>query len=201
MTDTKLDNVIVLSDSDYIISDVKVKTLTPNFLTESLTGKVNAKSRGLHFLEVKFKVTLINDSDIRRFNALMLKLKGRLNPFKLSLTDDTDGKGYCNPLVTNSHIRLTNDAQIGATHISLSSISKVEAGTMFQLPNDSKVYTILDDFSGARSVEIFPAIRVPHEQNTILKTTVEPVLRLSADTYEVAYDRVSEITLTAKEVQ
>ncbi|KJR15234.1 hypothetical protein [Vibrio parahaemolyticus] len=194
MTDIKI------SDSDYIISDVKVKTLTPNFYTESLTGKGNAKSRGLHSLEFSFKITLINDRDVKRFNALMLKLKGRLNPFKLSLLDKTDGANHFNPLFSNSRIRLTSLANVGDTHIQIASVGFVEAGTMFQLPNDSKVYTILDDVTSGGSVEIFPAIRVTHEVNTNLITSVEPKLRLTSDFYENTYDKVSEITLSAKEV-
>lgn len=190
---------IVIRDSDYIISDVKVKTLTPNFLTESLTGKVNAKSRGLHSLQFTFSITLVDDRDVKRFNALMMKLKGRLNPFTLSLLDGTDGKGSFNPLVTDAILRLTNEAKIGDSVIQVAANSLIEAGTMFQLPNDSKVYTILDDVrSGA--VEIFPAIRVAHADNTTLKLGVEPLLRLDSDEFELTYDRTQEITLTAKEV-
>ncbi|MCU8498501.1 hypothetical protein M2G70_07460 [Vibrio vulnificus] len=191
---------IVIRDSEYIISDVKVKTLTPNFLTESLTGKVNAKSRGLHSLEVNFTITLCGAKDVRKFNALMLKLKGRLNPFILSLTDEEDGKGYFNPLVTSGRIRLTAPANKGDTTIQIGTSGVVEAGTMFQLTNDPKVYTILDSRTGSGSVEIFPAIRVPHDINSVLKTQVEPHLRLNSDSYEVSYEDVSEITLTAREV-
>ncbi|ENM2831980.1 hypothetical protein AB6Q85_002327 [Vibrio cholerae] len=190
---------IVIRDSDYIVSDVKVKTLTPNFVTESLTGKVNAKSRGLHSLEFKFTITLQGEKDVRKFNALMLKLRGRLNPFILSLTDTTDGKGYFNPLVTDKIIKLTTDTPVGSTNINIAAIGAVDAGTMFQLPNDTKVYTILDDVKGSGSVEIYPAIRVAHTASTNLITTVEPILRLTGDSYEVTYDCNTDITLTARE--
>ncbi|HDI3263892.1 TPA: hypothetical protein PMC50_002513 [Vibrio cholerae] len=191
---------IVLRGKDFIVSEVKVKTLTPNFVTESLTGKVNAQSRGLHSLEFSFKVTLEDADDIRKFNALMLKIQGRLNPFVLSLVDEIDGEGYCNPLHTPNPIRLSHEAPKGSTRISVNAPQGVKAGTMFQLPNDTKVYTILDDVRSSGSVEIYPAIRVAHSINTTLKTTVEPFIRLSDDVFEVDYNKVSEVTIKAREV-
>lgn len=191
---------IVLRDSEYIVSDVSVSTVTHNFVTESLSGKVNAKSRGLHQLEVQFKVTLPNQHDIKRFNALMLKIRGRLNPFVLSLTDSTDAKHFCNPFVFDQTVQLNQPAQVGATTIHITSPDVVPAGTMFQLPNDKKVYTTLDDVNMTGSTEVFPAIRIQHTVNTTLKTVVEPVLRLTEDDFELSYENAKEITLKAREV-
>ncbi|HHG3075762.1 TPA: hypothetical protein ACPVXB_001020 [Vibrio parahaemolyticus] len=190
---------IFIRDTDYIVSDVKVKSYTPNFTTKSINGKVNAKSRGIHQLEFSWKIHLVDEKDIRKFNALMLKIRGQLNPFTLSLIDNTDGAGYCNPLVTDKNIKLTHEADVGSNHIQVSTVGIIEAGTMFQLPNDTKVYTILDELRSTGSVEIFPAIRVSHPANTTLKTSVEPLLRLSEDVYEVSYGKAVEVSFKAME--
>lgn len=190
----------IISDSDFIISDVSVTHNTPNFATESINFISNVQGRGLHQLEVEFKVHLVNETDIRRFQALMLKLRGRLNPFKLSLLDATDGKGFCNPLFFNGSAMLTNNITIGNNKMVLSGISGViPAGTMFHFANDSKVYTLLDDARSNKTVEFFPATRQNHQLKERINFSVEPLLRLEDDSFKVKYDKLQEVTLKARE--
>lgn len=190
-----------LSDSDFIISDVNVTNLTPNFYTEASNFKGNAKSRGLHQLEIDFTATLINDADIRKFNAFMMKVRGRLNPFILSLQDNTDGKGYCNPLFTDVSPMLSLDAEIGATNITLSGFSgTIPAGSYFQFPNDTKVHMILDDAKPNKSVEIFPASRIKQLSKSRLNFAPEPLVRMNDDEYSIKFENASEIKLKVREV-
>lgn len=190
-----------LSDVDFIISDVNVTNLTPNFYTEASNFKGNAKSRGLHQLEIDFAVTLINSDDIKRFNAFMLKARGRLNPFHLSLQDSTDGKGYNNPLFTDVKPMLSHAVEVGSNTITLSGFSgTIPAGSYFQFPNDTKTYVILDDVKTNQSVEIFPASRIRHDIQERLNFAPEPLVRLESDEYTVKYENASEVKLKVREV-
>lgn len=189
-----------LSDNDFIISDVSVTNHTPNFYTESLNFISNTKGRGLHLLEVECTVTLVNEDDIRRFNALVLKVRGRLNPFKLSLLDKTDGKGYCNPFHYNSTPLIANPLTIGNNKMVLSGISgTIPAGSMFQFANDTKVYTLLDEARNNQSIEFFPATRQPHQMKEKLNFSVEPLVRLEDDSFKVKYASAQSITLKMRE--
>ncbi|MGF1787091.1 hypothetical protein L4D00_14950 [Photobacterium swingsii] len=191
----------ILSDADYIVSDVSVSHSTPNFHTESLNMVSNTMSRGLHQLEVQFKVHLVNADDIKRFQALMLNIRGRLNPFKLSLQDQTDGKGQCNPLYTNAKPLLSNALAIGNNKMVLSGISgTIKAGSMFHFPNDAKVYVLLEDAKNNQTVSFFPSTRQAHEVKERLNFSVEPLLRLEDDSFKLTYSNASEITLNAREV-
>ena len=196
-----MSNQIILSDSDFIISDVNVTNLTPNFYTEASNFKGNSKSRGLHQLEIDFTVTLINQDDIKRFNALMMKARGRLNPFVLSLQGSTDGKNYCNPLFTDANPFLAHEVAIGNTTITLAGFSGViPAGSYFQFPNDTKVYMILDDAKPNSSVEIFPASRIKHTVKERLNFAPEPLVRLDSDEYSIQFENATEVKLKVKEV-
>ncbi|EHM6953374.1 hypothetical protein KGV31_002173 [Vibrio parahaemolyticus] len=192
---------LILSDADYIISDVSIANITPNLATESANGKMNAKSRGLHRLEIDFNITLANADDVKSFTAFMLKARGRLNPFKLSLQDNTDGKGHCNPLHTPVSPMLALNVATGSNQISLSGFSgTIPAGSYFQFPNDSKVHVILDDARPNQSVEIFPSARINHEYKQRLNFSPEPLVRLKDDEFSLKLEPCSEIKLTVKEV-
>ncbi|WP_429142592.1 hypothetical protein [Aeromonas veronii] len=190
----------ILSDNDFIISNVSITHETVNFFTESVNYIGNAKSRGLHRLGVEFTVTLVDANDIKKFEALMLRIRGRLNPFKLSLQDQTDGKGTCNPLFTDVSPMLSNAVSIGNNKLVLSGFSGViPAGSKFQFPNDEKVFTVLNDTKPNQECEIFPAVRVAHEVKAKLNFSPVPLLRLSGDEFTVSYDKAREITLKAME--
>ena len=194
-------SIPILSDSDFIISDVAIEHNTPNFYTESINGVGNAKSRGLHTLSVAATVTLTDATDIKKFSALMLRIRGRLNPFRLSLQDATDGKGYCNPLHTDVAPMLSNALTVGQNRMVLGGFSGViPAGSIFQFPNDSKTHVLLNDVKPNQEAEFFPAIRVAHEVKSRLNFSPVPLVRLDGDTFELTFDKAKTITLKMKEV-
>lgn len=191
---------LILRDTDFIISDVSVTNLTPNFYTEASNFKGNSQSRGLHQLEIDFTVNLINQDDIKRFNAFMMKARGRLNPFHLSLQDETDGKGSCNPLFTNANPFIAAEVNTGNTTITLAGfIGTIPAGSYFQFPNDTKVYMLLDDAKPNKSVEIFPASRINHSLQERLNFAPAPLVRLEDDEYTVKYENATSINLKVRE--
>lgn len=190
--------MITLKDTDYIISDVSINQLTPNFYTESVNYIGNSKSRGLHRLEVDFTVVLEGAADIKSFNALMLKIRGRLNPFKLELSPED----YYNPMYTPiKTCKVVSRVDVGHNKITLTGFSgTIPAGSMFQFPNDDKVYTILDDVRANGETEIFPACRLTQPENGSLNFNPSPVLRLKGDAFKIKYEKATEYKITASEV-
>ena len=191
---------LIISDVDFIVSDVKVTDINPNFYTESLNFIGNSKSRGLHRLKIEFKITLVDASDIKRFTALMLQIRGRLNSFGLSLQDETDGKGFMNPLHTAGTPMISNALSVGNNRITLTGISTpIPAGSRFQFANDTKVYTLLSDARNNKSVEFFPATRQPHMVKEKINLRPVPLMRLERDESSIKYERTTEISLVAME--
>ncbi|MGL4763837.1 MAG: hypothetical protein ACRC2N_02165 [Aeromonas sp.] len=196
-----MSNIPILSDADFIISDVAIEHNTPNFYTESINGVGNAKSRGLHSLTITATVTLVDALDIKKFQALMLRIRGRLNPFRLSLQDATDGKGYCNPLHTDAAPMLSNALTVGNNAMVIGGFSgSIPAGSVFQFPNDSKCHVLLTDAKPNQAVEFFPAVRVAHDVKARLNFSPVPLMRLDGDTFELTTDKAKSITLKMKEV-
>ncbi len=75
----------VLSVDDWPVGNVSIDQQTPNFFTETVSGRVRSYERGLHMISFKFDVWLPYDSDVKRMNAFMLQCRGRANPFVLDL--------------------------------------------------------------------------------------------------------------------
>ncbi|MGL4843965.1 MAG: hypothetical protein ACRC2Y_05015 [Aeromonas veronii] len=191
----------ILSDADFIISDVSVTHEIPTFSTTAINGVTTTKGRGLHFIKASATVTLVGVEDIKRFSALMLNIKGRLNPFRLSLQDSSDGKGGCNPLYTNASPILSNDIGIGAVSMVLGGFSGViPAGSFFQFPNDSKIHCLTADAKPNQEARFFPAARVPATAKSRLNFSPVPLMRLEADSFDVSFERAKSVTLKMVEV-
>lgn len=189
---------ITLSDSDFIISDVKVEHVTPSFYTEGLNFVGNAMGRGLHRLNIECDIHFANVNDIRAFQALMLTVQGRAKTFNLSLQDETDGKGYFNPLSIEARAQLGSSLSIGNTSaIFTGSTSNVVPGAMFQFTNNSKIYTVISK-NGSR-VEFFPPVRTEHLVSEAINFKPVPLVRLTEDKFRVHYEVGSSITIKMME--
>ncbi|EPS1446327.1 hypothetical protein ACVBYC_002154 [Vibrio parahaemolyticus] len=190
---------IILSDKDFIISDVKVEHHTPVFYTEGLNFVANSKERGLHRLNIECDVHFSNVADIKAFQAFLLRVRGRANPFTLSLQDETDGKGFCNPMSSNVTARLGSNISIGNTSTNLTGvIGQVELGSLFQFENDTKVYTVIG--LEGNKLEFYPASRKPHLAGEPINFKPMPLVRLSEDKHRLGYEVGSKISLKMWEV-
>ncbi|MFM1687948.1 hypothetical protein ACJ7VZ_05410 [Aeromonas salmonicida] len=186
----------ILSDLDFIFSDISIKHHTPNFYTEGLNFVGSAKSRGLHRLEMNFKITLENSSDTKRMEAFLLTIRGRLQPFYISLSPEE----WHNPLYTNASPLLGADIAIGQHSMVLSGVSDViPAGSKFQFANDDKVYTTLTDGRNNTAVEFFPSSRQAHAIKERLNFNPTMLVRMTDDVMEIKYERASDISFHVME--
>lgn len=188
----------------FIISDVELTEETPNLFTQSNNYTANARSRGLHRLGFSFDVFLATDQDLKKFRAFYLNTRGRLNPFVLDLMPvgfSVDDTPWYNPLFTSvRNVTVANPIAVGANSMTLAGVSSaIPAGSMFQFPNDSKIYTLLADAKANQAVEFFPACRQVVQEKSVLEFDVKPVLRLDEDKTKMNLSKGSSVKLTAWE--
>ncbi|MGG5825917.1 hypothetical protein [Aeromonas salmonicida] len=190
----------ILSNRDFIISDVSITESAPNLYTESSNFTANARSRGLHRIGFKLSVYLQTHDDVRRFRAFWLNARGRLNPFVLDLTP-TEGNDWYNPIYYSSrNVALANPLGVGANTMILSGISSpIPAGTLFQFSNDSKLYTLLADAKANQPVEFFPGCRFAQQAGVGIITDCKPVVRMEEDKYELNLQPGSAVKLSMQE--
>ncbi|MGL6606589.1 hypothetical protein [Aeromonas hydrophila] len=191
---------LILSNRDFLLSEVSLTEQAPNLYTESSNFTANARSRGLHRMGFKLSVYLETHDDVRRFRAFWLKARGRLNPFTLDLTP-TEGNDWYNPIYyATRNVILANPLSIGENNMVLSGISApIPAGTLFQFGNDSKLYTLLNDAKANQSVDFFPGTRFAQQAGSTITTDCKPVVRLEDDKYELELTKGSVVKLSMQE--
>jgi len=150
---------------EIIISNVQVTHNMPSFNTESLSLKTNSRDRGLHRLEGSFDVTIQDLNSQKSLTAFLLKLRGRANKFYLDLPLHFKSELTINPTLSTAK-------GIGSTSITLFGVTdKIYAGSCFTLPNDSKIYHIVDSIDRDGSVEIYPALMQKQLVNSVVEFT------------------------------
>ncbi len=146
--------------SDLIISDVSITNMHRVYSSTSISGIQYRRDSGVQQYRGTITLTAEGFNGAKRLNGFLAKLKGRLNSFEIEL-----GGAYAEPDI-NVLPTLINAHGVGSTNINVSGYSgpTILAGSVFTLPNESKLYTILDDIptSGNPSVDIVPAIKNSH---------------------------------------
>jgi hypothetical protein len=151
--------------SGALISNVSITHNTPNFKTESLNLKEKVKARGLHRLEGTCDITIGETiQDQKEWNAFLLTLQGSYGSFVLDLPRHFKSED----LVANPTI--TVGATVGQNQLQLSAFTgTIFAGSCFTVPNDTKIYYILNTVVGGETAIIYPALR----QDILVNSTIE----------------------------
>lgn len=178
-----------------IISNLTITHNTPVYYNESLSLIGSSKDRNIHRLEGSFDVTVSGDSDTKKLEAFLLRVRGRGKPFKLQL-----GKRFTSTTVIPSPIiTLEFNEAVGSNILRASAgtfSGSISAGDMFNIAGDTKIYTVLDDVANTtENFEIFPPVRTLAPENTALEFINPTILvRLDGDTQTLSYDEGGLIT-------
>lgn len=171
--------------SDLIISNMSINHNTPNFYNESINMVGSSQDRGIHRLEGSFDVSIISERHQKAFEGFLLKVRGKLKPFYLTLARGrfTSSEVLSTPTLNGSH-------GIGENILSLKAFSgNIRSGDMFTILNEDKVYIALDDRTGAGDVEIYPPIRKTFVDSTPLNfINFKILMRLSSDIQSIDYE-------------
>ena len=168
--------------SNLIISNVQIKHDTPVFYNESINRKGNSYDRGVHQLKGSFDVTIQTEEHQRAFESFLIKARGRLNPFYISL-----GKRFSTNI---NNLFLDGIHSIGQNQLGFGlGVGTIYDGTMFTLANDDKVYMTVQDYTHAQPIEIFPPLRKAQPDGAAATfRDIKVLARLESDIQMVDYE-------------
>ena len=166
--------------SNLIISDVSITNEHRIYTSKSISGIQYRKDSGIQKYYGTITLTASGFDSARILNGFLTKLKGRLNAFEIML-----GGAYGYESLSDNP-KLAASYNIGSDNISISSYSgdvTISAGSVFTLPNETKLYTILDDVSSAgnSTVDIIPSLKIQHSINETINF-INPKFTVILDT-------------------
>lgn len=186
-----------ISVNDWMISDVEIQHDTAVFYSESINMKANSIGTGLHRILCKFTITVSTAEETKKLQALLLNIRGQLNPFELDLGSSS---GWFNPFTTPNTGTVLNTVQVlqGSTTMTLNN-NQIPEGSYFQFPSDTKVYVVTA--KSGNTYNFFPAARITVPATSKVNFTNPRIrLRLDGNSFSMKQGRAESITLNAKEV-
>lgn len=173
-----------------IISDVTVSHNTPSFMNEMMSLHTESKGRNIHRFEGEFTATMPTLKSQKAWTSFLLRLGGRAGTFSLDLPLHFKSDITTNPT-------LSTGASTGNNTISISTTEQIDDGSCFTLPNDSKIYHLLEDVDGNGSYSIFPPLQQSQLTGAIVNFKT-PVIscRIDNDKPQITHSEQGIITET-----
>lgn len=135
------------------LTDVKLTSNAPFFSNRAISGKFQKRFIGVQFFELEFNVNYQCEQtqEIKRFIATHQQSQ----PFEFDLSYQTKYEGTAEGV-----IRSQQNAASGNRQVTLGAFKGVlEAGTLIQFENHSKLYTVTEDVQSGGSMKLFPNLR------------------------------------------
>lgn len=147
-----------LIPSQLMITDVSITNYHRVYATRSLSGVQLRRDSGIQWFKGEITLQAYGYDNVRLLNGFLANLKGQLNAFELPLKGAYVNKGIgSNPKLSMSLNRGSNKIQINHTG------SVIGAGSVFTLPNETKLYTLLEDApKGTGGYSIVPSLKASH---------------------------------------
>ncbi|BCV28479.1 hypothetical protein [Shewanella algae] len=145
--------IIDWDTSRFPIHDLSTTSNNPVYRNTSLNLKTTTRPRNLNQIQLDFTTTVGGFTEAKALQAYVNQLTNGKNQCLIRL-----GGIFANPNVTT--VNATVAANTGADHISLTSNEMIEAGSYFNIPNDNKLYQVINDIQ-VGEVEIWPPLRKP----------------------------------------
>lgn len=143
----------MLENTEVKITDVRVTSNAPYFSNRAVSGKFQKRFTGVQFFELEFSINYMSQDTkhVQKFIAEHQQSK----PFEFNMSYLTDYKGSAQGLITASIASAK-----GARKVTLGAFSGVlEAGTLVQFQNHSKLYTVTEDVQSNGEMKLFPNLR------------------------------------------
>jgi len=146
----------ILDDNEQLlakfVAPIRVESIVPSFVSDSLSLKRNARKRSGHRWEIASRLEPLSHTSNGLF-ALFVK-KGNTGIYKLKMPQNY-GAVQSRRFTPGTH---TATASVDSTDIQVTTNSFVPAGTFIQFTNSNKVYLTLTDRNGSGPVEIEPRL-------------------------------------------
>ncbi|KAB0285472.1 hypothetical protein F2P58_23465 [Vibrio fortis] len=145
--------------SELMVTDVSITNYHRVYSTESMSGIETRRDSGVQWYRGTITLQAYGFDNVRRLNGFLAGLKGKLHPFALPL-----GGAYANPQIKRNP-NLNGAAGIGVTSMKVFHTGgDICAGSVFTVPNDTKLYTLLDDLetNETSALTFTPAFKKAH---------------------------------------
>lgn len=182
-------------DTDVRLTDVQVKSNAPFFSNRAVSGRFQKRYTGVQFFELNFTVNYMSQDTrhVQRFIAM--HQQGQ--PFDFPLSYLTDYNGTAQGLIQAS----VTSAQ-GARKVKLNRFTNtLEAGTLVQFQNHSKLYTVTEDVKADGEMKLFPSLKqIVQVGETVVYRNPKGRFVLTNENIPLDLASISNIKLTATEV-
>jgi len=119
-----------------------------------MSGIKKRRDSGVQWYRGTITLQAYGYDNVRILNGFLAGLRGTLHAFSLPL-----GGAYANPNI-GSNPNLSKAHAIGSETVALFHTGHaISGGSVFTVPNDTKLYTLLENVGGSGSYEIIPALR------------------------------------------
>ncbi|PEH74294.1 hypothetical protein [Edwardsiella tarda] len=176
------------------ITDFKLKSKSPSFKAQALSGKFQRRFSGIQYYEAEFTAKFAIDDISHVKNFLARHRFGR--PFRIPLYYFTQYTGNVTGMVTASA-----PASRGARKVSLSNFGgTLRAGTTIQFENHSKLYEVTEDCTGSGELKLFPNLYQNVTAGEVIKyrnAEGEFILTNDDDTYDLT--QISQLKIKVTE--
>lgn len=192
-------NYKVLSVDDFNIGELEITHLAPTLISETVSYKTVALSRGIHRLEVSGSIMLEDQDQVRKWQAFVLGVQGRTLPFLLDTGADSS---WHNPFYLNIRgVALATSGGIGNTLLNVNNTTQLKLGALVQIGDNLKTHVITDIQPTKNQITVFPPLPYAMPQGTSLKFDVKPLLRFDEDNFKVIYgSRGNVVKFKASEI-
>lgn len=135
------------------ITDVQITSNAPYFSNRSVSGRFQKRYTGVQFFELDFTINYMSQ-DTKHVQNFIAKHQQAV-PFDFELSYLTKYEGTAQGLIQASVA-----AAQGARQVTLNSfLNTLEAGTLVQFQNHSKLYTVTEDVKANGQMKLFPSLK------------------------------------------
>ncbi|MCQ9070510.1 hypothetical protein [Vibrio alginolyticus] len=165
-----------------MITDVSITNYHRVYSTESMSGIRYSRDSGIQWFKGTITLQAYGYDNVRMLNGFLASLKGKLNAFALPL-----GGAYSNPDILTNPVTSTEHS-IGASSIQLFHTGRaIEAGSVFTVLNDTKLYTVLEQVGEGGTYAINPSLKTSHAQTEPVNF-MNPVITAVLDSNETTIE-------------
>lgn len=171
--------------SNLMITDVSVTNYHRAYTTESMSGIRSSSDSGIQWYKGTVTIKAYSYENVRLLNGFLVSLKGKLRNFELPLKGAYVNPNIgANPILSSSHSK--GNSFININH----SGAPIVMGSVFTVPNETKLYTLLETANGSGDYPIVPALKLSHAQAEVVNF-MNPVITVSLDSNEVTINHES----------
>lgn len=176
------------------ISDVKLTSNAPFFSNKAISGKFQRRFTGIQYFELEFTANFMAQhiEEVKKF-AIQTQFS---KPFYFPLSYFSLYTGTVKDTLTSAQ-----NANAGARIVTAGQFSgTLEAGTIIQFSNHSKLYQVTEDVKAGGQIKLFPNLRSQVQAGEIIKyRNIEGAFLITDEKREWTLQSLNKVKFNATE--